>query len=74
MKEMFQILKDALNADSSTSSKRLCGMVGWIVCLICVIIAVLTNKDSPNIVNTLFLASTSLLGLDSVVSIFKTKE
>lgn len=73
MKELFQILKDALNADSSTSSKRLCGMIGWIICLTCVIIAVLTNKDSPNVVNTLFVTSTSLLGLDSVVSIFKNK-
>lgn len=69
--KFIDFLKQALSADSSTSSKRLCGFLGWIVCLLCVLYAVITKVESPSVVNTLFIASTSLLGLDSVMNIFK---
>lgn len=68
---LFEFLKHALSSDSAVSSKRISGFIGWVVCLLCVIYSVITNKDAPNIVDTLFITSTALLGLDSVVSIFK---
>lgn len=71
--KFIEFLKEALSSDSNTSSKRLCGFIGWIVCLICVLFAVFASKESPGVVDTLFIASTSLLGLDSLVSIFKKK-
>lgn len=69
--KLFKFLKDALSSDSAVSSKRISGFMGWIVCLLCVIYSVITHTDAPNIVDTLFISSTALLGLDSVVSIFK---
>lgn len=69
----WEFIKQALSNDSATSSKRICGFMGWFVCLGCVIYAVLFGNESPDVVDTLFLASTSLLGLDSVVNIFRKK-
>lgn len=69
----FEILKEAISSDSPTSSKRICGIIGWILCLLCVIYSVVTGIESPEIVYSLFIASTSLLGLDSIMNIFKRK-
>ena len=69
--KLFEYLKQALSADSAVSSKRISGFIGWIVCLLCVIYSVITTNEAPHIVDTLFITSTALLGLDSVVSIFK---
>lgn len=72
--KFISFIKDAISADSSTSSKRICGMAGWIVCLLITIYSVIAKQDSPNTVDMLFITSTSLLGLDSVMSIFKSKK
>ena len=71
MSKLSDFIKDALSSDSSVSSKRIAGCIGWIACLVCVFYALFTHTDSPNIVDTLFVTSAALLGLDSVVSIFK---
>ncbi len=69
--KLFEFLKNALSSDSAVSSKRISGFIGWIMCILCVIYSVIIGKEAPNIVDTLFITSTALLGLDSVVSIFK---
>ena len=66
-----EFLKQALSSDSSTSSKRICGLLGWIICLLGVIYAVITKIESPDILTTLFITSSGLLGLDSITNIFK---
>lgn len=71
MEKIIGFIKNALCSDSAVSSKRLSGFIGWLVCLLCVIYSVIFNKEAPGIVDTLFISSTALLGLDSVVSIFK---
>lgn len=71
MNGLIEFLKNALSSDSAVSSKRIAGFMGWIVCLAAVIYSVITNNQSPDIVDTLFITSAALLGLDSVISIFK---
>lgn len=57
-------------ANSGLSSKRVCGFIGWLVCLfICVYCTVLAIS-APEIINMLFICSTSLLGIDSITSIW----
>lgn len=57
-------------ANSGLSSKRVCGFIGWIVCLfVCVYCTILTIP-APEIVDMLFICSTSLLGIDSITGIW----
>lgn len=60
-----------LTAHSGLSSKRLCGFAGWVVCLFICIWCTILVIPAPEIVDLLFICSTSLLGIDSVTSIWK---
>lgn len=67
MKKWF---KELLSSGSDVSSKRVAGMSGWILCLILVIYCTLTGAPSPDILEMLFICSSSLLGVDSITSIW----
>ena len=60
-----------LTAHSGLSSKRLCGFAGWVVCLFICIWCTILVIPAPEIVDLLFICSTSLLGIDSVTGIWK---
>ena len=60
-----------LTAHSGLSSKRLCGFAGWVVCLFICIWWTILVIPAPEIVDLLFICSTSLLGIDSVTGIWK---
>ena len=53
-------------AHSGLSSKRVCGFIGWVVCLFICIWCTVYGTQAPDISDWLFICSTSLLGLDSV--------
>lgn len=57
-------------ARSGLSSKRVCGFLGWLVCLFICIWCTITTTAAPVIVEMLFICSTSLLGIDSITSIW----
>ena len=59
---------------STISSKRVMGVLGWFVCLFICIWCTIAAIPAPEIINTLFICSTSLLGIDSVMSPFNKKE
>ena len=56
---------------SGVSSKRLCGFMGWLVCLFVCIYCTVCAIPAPQIVEILFICSTSLLGIDSITGIWK---
>lgn len=60
-----------LSADSSVSSKRVAGFMGWIICLCVTIYGTIFSIPSPDIIEMLFICSTSLLGIDSITNIWK---
>ena len=64
-------LNKMLSSDESLSSKRVCGVAGWIVCLALVIFCTITQTPSPEALEMLFICATSLLGVDSITSIWK---
>jgi hypothetical protein len=60
-----------LSAESGVSSKRVAGFLGWIVCLSITIWSTIYTIPTPDIVEMLFICSTSLLGIDSITGIWK---
>lgn len=60
-----------LSAESGVSSKRVAGFLGWIVCLAITIWSTVYAIPTPDIVEMLFICSTSLLGIDSITGIWK---
>lgn len=60
-------LKEILSAKSGRlSSKRVCGMLGWIIILGSYIYCIVVNQELPDITDILIWAIVALLGVDSV--------
>ena len=67
-----QFLKSIfLNQPNSISSKRICGVLGWLLCL--GVLGYCTYKEiqAPVMIDTIAVTSAALLGVDSVVNIWK---
>ena len=56
--------------NKSISSKRVCGFTGWMISIFVCLWCTFANIEAPQIIDTLFICSTSLLGVDSITSIF----
>ena len=67
-----QFLKSIfLNQPNSISSKRICGVLGWLLCL--GVLGYCTYKEiqAPVMVDTMVITSAALLGVDSIMNIWK---
>lgn len=63
-----------LSAQPGTiSSKRLCGVLGWLVCLGILIFCAISGTEAPEFADYVIITSASLLGIDSVVLPFQRK-
>ena len=58
------------SGEKSISSKRICGFTGWMISLVICVWCTFTGVEAPQIVDMLFICSTSLLGVEAVTSIF----
>lgn len=64
-----QIVKSILSADKGTiSSKRLCGILGWIICLFILVFCTISNTQAPEFSDYVVITSASLLGVDSIMA------
>lgn len=66
-----QFLKSIfLNQPNSISSKRICGVLGWLLCL--GVLGYCTYKEiqAPVMIDSIVIASTTLLGVDSITNIW----
>lgn len=69
----MNIFKSLLSADRcSLSSKRLCGIIGWLCSSAVLIMCTVWDRQAPDMVSTIIYASTAMLGIDSVTDIWKT--
>ena len=68
------IIIKMFTAESGLSSKRVCGFIGWLVCIFVCIYCTIFVISAPIIVETLFYCSVMLLGIDSVTRIWKKKD
>lgn len=59
---------------SGVSSKRVCGLLGWIVCLIVLIYCTIVGVQAPLMIDTVLWGCLGLLGIDSVTGIWKNNK
>lgn len=69
--KFITFLKQVFTSHSGISSKRLCGVVGWFVCLGVLIYCAVNVIQAPLMIDTVLLCCMGLLGIDSVTSIWK---
>lgn len=67
-----QIIINILSEDRQPSSKRTAGFIGFIVCLFLTGVEIVTEAQiTPESLTLGYLTSAGLLGLESIVGIFK---
>ena len=72
--KLIKWFKDMLDAKSSVSSKRFCGVLGWLVCIGVLIYCTVCVIQAPEITEFFLLSVVGLLGVDSVTSIWKNSK
>lgn len=67
----IQFIKQIITSHSGISSKRICGVLGWFVCLGVLIYCSILSIQAPLMIDTVLLCCMGLLGIDSVTGIWK---
>ncbi len=63
--------KDMIDSEGSVSSKRFCGVLGWLVCLALLTYCTIKSIQAPTIMEFFLISIVGLLGVDSVTKIWK---
>lgn len=71
MKNIKEYLKLMITSHSGISSKRVCGVLGFLVIMFAVIFCTITGIQAPVILETFIWAVCALLGIDSITGIWK---
>lgn len=64
--KFVSFLKAILTAQSGISSKRLCGVLGWLCTIGWITYYVVVKKDMPGILETFMICTVTLLGIDTI--------
>lgn len=70
---MKDFLKQMITSHSGISSKRVCGVVGFLVIIFILIYCTVNSIQAPQIVEPFIYAVCLLLGIDSITGIWKGK-
>ena len=68
---MKQFLIKLVTAHTGISSKRVCGILGWVVSLIVLIYCSIVTKQAPDMIDIVLYCCMGLLGIDSITSIWR---
>ena len=71
MKNAKKYLRLIITSHSGISSKRVCGLLGFLVIMFVIIFCAVTAVEAPVILETFIWAVCALLGIDSITSIWK---
>lgn len=71
MKKVKEYLRLMITSHSGISSKRVCGVLGFLVIMFSVIFCTVTSVQAPVILETFIWAVCALLGIDSITGIWK---
>ena len=52
------------------SSKRICGVLGWLVCIVILIVGFILEKPVGEFADYVLITSASLLGVESLAGVF----
>lgn len=74
MKQLQKFLTLMVTSHSGISSKRICGVLGFIVILFILIYCTIYNIQAPLMIDTFIYSVCLLLGINSVTGIFKKFE
>lgn len=66
-----QFIKQIVTSHSGISSKRVCGVIGWLVCLGVLVYCTIHVIQAPVMIDTFLVCCMTLLGIDSVTGIWK---
>ena len=66
-----EFLKSIVSSHSGISSKRTCGVIGWIACIGVLIYCTINVIQAPVMIDTMLFCCMALLGIDSVTGIWK---
>ena len=68
---MRELLKQIITSHSGVSSKRVCGVLGFLVISFILIYCTICSIQAPEMIDTFIYAVSLLLGIDSVTGIWK---
>lgn len=68
---MKDFLIKLITAHTGVSSKRVCGIIGWLICLLITVYCTITGRQAPMVTETVLWCCMGLLGIDSVTNIWK---
>lgn len=71
MKRIAYFIKQIITSHSGISSKRVCGVLGFIAILFVLIYCTIKQIQAPEMIDTFIYAICLLLGIDSVTGIWK---
>lgn len=63
-----------LATKGSISSKRVCGVLGWLACVGVLLYCTFLTVQAPVFADSVLFATAALLGVDSVTSIWKNNK
>lgn len=67
-------IKEIFSASNGQlSSKRVCGVLGFIICIIILCYCTYKVIQAPTMIDMFLISSCSLLGVDSITSIWKNE-
>lgn len=69
--KLIHWFKEMIDSESSVSSKRFCGVLGWLVSIAVVIYCTIMTIQAPTIMEFFILSVVGLLGVDSITNIWK---
>ncbi len=69
--KLKEYIKLIISSHSGISSKRVCGVLGFLVIMFVIIFCTVTSIQAPVILDTFIWAVCLLLGIDSVTGIWK---
>lgn len=70
MSKLLNFLKQIITSHSGISSKRVCGVIGFVAILFVLGYCTIFKVQAPTMIDTFIYAICLLLGIDSVTGIF----
>jgi hypothetical protein len=70
---IINFIKNLFNSKGNISSKRFCGLLGWIVIIGINTYCIIKKVEAPQITYDLLYVSAALLGVDSIMKGFRGK-
>ena len=74
MSNLLNFLKQMITSHSGISSKRVCGVIGFVAVLFVLTYCTVQGIQAPMMIDTFIYAICLLLGIDSVTGIWKNFE